>query len=74
MCGSGGGACGDSLCKGGSCNTCRSAIIKLMVVEMVMVLVVVDVLVVVSVVEMVLVCYGGGGDGGGCDGRVLVVA
>jgi len=45
-----------------------------MVVEMVMVLVVVDVLVVVSVVEMVLVCYGGGGDCGGCDGRVFVVA
>ena len=65
---SGGGAGVDSLCEGGSCNSCRSAIIKVMVVEMVVVLVV------VLVVVVVLVCYGGGGDGGGCDGRVLVVA
>ena len=28
----------------------------------------------VLVVEVVLVCYGGGGDGDGCDGRVVVVA
>ena len=60
----GGGACGDSLCKGGICNSCRSAIIKVIVVEMVVVLVVV----------VVLVCYGGGGDCVTCNVRVLVVA
>ena len=30
---SGGGGGGDSLCKGGSCNSCRSAIVKVAVVD-----------------------------------------
>ena len=49
---SGGGAGGDSLCKGGSCNSCRSAILKVAVGGVV---VVVDVVVEVVVGEMVVV-------------------
>ena len=38
---SGGGSCGDSLCKGCSCHSCRSAKVKVVVVVLVMVVVVV---------------------------------
>ena len=64
---SGGSGGDDSLCKGCSCNSCRSATVKVVVVMVVLVVVVMLVVVMVVVVVVVVGywwwCTGGGGGG-----------
>ena len=59
---------GDNLCKGGSCNCCKSALRVGVVVMVVVVMVVVVVFVVVVMIVALVVMYWGwricGGDGG----------